>query len=74
MRIVDEGLKSALNLQAGGKLATDLADLYAYVCMRLTQANSHSDLAALDECIALMTPLQQAWRDIGDRVNHVARN
>ena len=74
LRIVDEGLKSALNLQAGGKLATDLSDLYAYVCMRLTQANSHSDLAALDECIALMTPLQQAWRDIGDRVNHVARN
>lgn len=67
VRIVDEGLKAALDLKAGGKLAADLADLYAYVCLRLTQANLNSDEAALDECLALMAPLREAWTAIGDR-------
>jgi flagellar protein FliS len=65
LRIVDEGLKSALDLQAGGKLAADLADLYAYICHRLMQANVGNDEAALDECLRLMAPLQEAWIAIG---------
>ena len=64
VRIVDEGLKAGLNLDAGGKLAGDLADLYAYVCLRLTQANLHNDEAALDECIRVMQPLREAWTAI----------
>ena len=64
VRIIDEGLKSALDLRGGGKLALDLSDLYAYVCMRLTQGNRHNDAAALDECLALMQPLRQAWASI----------
>lgn len=67
VRIVDEGLRSGLNLREGGKLAADLADLYAYVCMRLTQANLHNDEAALDECLGLVAPLRDAWAGIADR-------
>ena len=69
VRIIDEGLKSGLNLKQGGKLAADLADLYAYICMRLTQANLRSDEAALDECLALVAPLREAWAAIGNRVD-----
>jgi flagellar secretion chaperone FliS len=65
VRIVDEGLKAGLNLTAGGKLAVDLADLYAYVCLRLTQANLRNDEKCLDECVGLMTPLRDAWTAIG---------
>ena len=68
VRIIDEGLKAALDLKAGGKLAADLSDLYAYVCMRLIQANLNSDEAALDECLALLAPLRDAWQAIGPRV------
>lgn len=67
VRIVDEGLKAGLDVASGGKLATDLNDLYAYVCLRLTQANLHHDGRALDECIALMQPLREAWTAIGRR-------
>jgi len=74
VRIVDEGLKAALDLRAGGTLAADLNELYAYVCMRLTQANLRSDEAALDECVALISPLREAWQAIGDRVNTPAKN
>jgi flagellar protein FliS len=69
IRIIDEGLKSALDLQAGGKLAQDLSDLYAYVCMRLMQGNLRSDEAALEECLTLIRPLGEAWAAIGKQVN-----
>ena len=74
VRIIDEGLKAGLNLNAGGKLANDLSDLYAYICLRLTQANLRNDEAALDECLALMGPLRDAWNAIGDHADVRARN
>ena len=74
VRIVDEGLKAALDHQGGGKLAADLSDLYSYVCMRLTQANLRNDEAALDECVALVSPLRDAWAAIGSRVDAPATN
>lgn len=64
--IVDEGLKAALNLTAGGQLAQDLADLYAYICLRLTQANLKSDTSAIEECRNLMQPLREAWNSIAE--------
>lgn len=64
VRIVDEGLKAGLDLRAGGALAADLNDLYAYVTLRLTQANLRNDERALDECLALVQPLREAWASI----------
>jgi flagellar protein FliS len=66
VRILDEGLKSALNLEAG-PLATDLRDLYAFVCMRLTQANLHADPALIEECQRLLGPIREAWNAIGNQ-------
>lgn len=74
VRIIDEGLKAALDLEAGGKLAADLSDLYAYVCLRLIQANLNSDETALDECVSLVKPLREAWHAIGARVDAPASN
>ena len=64
VRIVEEGLRSSLDLQAGGSLARDLNELYNYLSMRLTMANLRNDEAMLDECQRLMLPLQQAWTAI----------
>ena len=69
VRIVDEGLKASLNLSAGGALAADLSELYAYVTLRLTQANLKNDAAALDECRALVKPLHDAWQSIASQVD-----
>ena len=68
-RIVEEGLKAGLDLQAGGALASDLAALYAYVGLRLTQANLKNDSGMLDECQRLMQPLRDAWRSIAPQAN-----
>ncbi len=67
-RIVEEGLKASLNLKDGGKIAADLDALYAYIGLRLTFANLHNDVGALDECARLMEPVRSAWSEIGPRV------
>jgi flagellar protein FliS len=67
-RIVEEGLKAGLNIEAGGRLAQDLSSLYAYVALRLLQANLRNDEAALDECVRLIGPLRDAWVAIGPQV------
>lgn len=71
VRIVEEGLRAGLDLNAGGTLARDLDELYTYLCMRLTMANLRNDEAGLDECQRLVQPLQQAWAAIapGGKVN-----
>jgi flagellar protein FliS len=67
-RIVEEGLKAGLNIEAGGRLAEDLSSLYAYVALRLLQANLRNDESALDECARLISPLRDAWVAIGPQV------
>ena len=68
VRIIEEGLRAGLNMQAG-QLAQDLHDLYQYVTLRMTHANLQSDEAAVAECIALIQPLHDAWRAIGPLVD-----
>lgn len=72
-RIVEEGLKAALNQKDGGKIAADLDALYAYIGVRLTYANLHNDLEALDECARLMEPVRSAWAEIGPQVTAKAQ-
>lgn len=67
VRILDEGLKASLNMQAGD-LATDLRDLYAYTCMRLTYANLHGDVSAIEECQRLLSPVREAWMAIAPTI------
>ncbi len=63
--IIDDGLKASLDGKAGGKLATDLKDLYEYVSLRLLSANLKSDPKILDEVSGLLLELSSAWREIG---------
>lgn len=73
VRIVDEGLKAGLDLQSGGALAQQLNELYAYITMRLTQANLRNDPEALDECTRLLSPLREAWMAIAPADANVVR-
>ena len=72
VRIVEEGLRSGLNLSAGGELARDLDELYQYLTRRLTLANLHNDEAIIEECRRLVLPLQEAWAAIGPTVSQGA--
>jgi flagellar secretion chaperone FliS len=64
VRIVDEGLKAALDKKSGGAVAATLDDLYACVLFRLTEANLKNDAQLLCDCIELLAPMRDAWNAI----------
>ena len=64
IRILDEGLSTALDREEGGELAANLAELYAYCVRRLTLANARNDDAMLLEVRRLIEPIAQGWSEI----------
>lgn len=64
VRIIDEGLNAALNLEAGA-IAQDLRALYDFASRRLMHANLHSDVNAVEDCRRALTPIREAWIAIG---------
>lgn len=62
--IIEEGLRGSLNIEAGGKIAENLAGLYSYMTQRLLDANLQNDSAALDEVSRLLLDLRSAWENI----------
>lgn len=69
VRIIDEGLKPALNLEKGGELAANLRNLYDFCVLRLTQGNLRNDDAALADVLRVLEPLAQGWKQIGGQVS-----
>jgi flagellar secretion chaperone FliS len=62
--IIDEGLRPALDLNAGGEIAANLLALYEYVSNLLLYANLKGQQAPLDEALRLMTELRGAWEQL----------
>ena len=69
VRILEEGLKGGLDPQRGGELAEKLRTLYDYCIERLTFANLRNDGAALVEVSALIAPVAEGWKGIGNDVS-----
>ncbi|NMM85419.1 flagellar export chaperone FliS [Rhodococcus sp. SRB_17] len=64
LRIIEEGLNTALDRVDGGELAENLGALYDYCVHRLIQANARNDDAMLLEVQRLIEPVAQAWGEI----------
>ena len=67
IKIVDEGLKTGLNMEAGGDIAANLARLYDYIVRMLLMANLKADAEALDTADRLLADLAEAWQTSVDR-------
>ncbi|MBT8120975.1 MAG: flagellar export chaperone FliS [Gammaproteobacteria bacterium] len=72
------GLRSSLDLEAGGELAANLDSLYEYIFRRLMEAHAQNDEAALDEVSSLLREIKSGWDALpqettagGDAVNMV---
>ena len=57
-------LRSSLDHSADSTISGRLDALYDYVCRRLLQAQLNNDERALDEAVALMMPVRDAWQQI----------
>lgn len=67
IKIVDEGLKTGLNMEAGGDIAANLARLYDYIIRTLLTANLKADVEQLDIADRLLGDLAEAWQTSIDR-------
>lgn len=65
VRIIDEGLKTALDSEQGGELAGNLRTVYTWAVRCLTVANLKNDPAKLEEAYGLLEPVADAWKQIG---------
>lgn len=63
--IIENGLRSSLDMNAGGEIAENLDALYEYMANRLLQANLKNDPAILEEVQRLLAELRGAWNAIG---------
>ena len=68
MRIV-WGLQGSLDMEKGGEIAGNLADLYDYCTRRLMHANLKNDLEAVREVKKLMGEIRDAWAQVPDLID-----
>ena len=62
--IIESGLRGALDHKEGGEIAQNLDSLYAYMAMRLLQANIENNSDKLQEVHGLLGELKSAWDSI----------
>lgn len=60
MSIVN-GLRTSLDMDAGGSIAANLDDLYAYMTRRMIDASAQNDVDALTEVMDLLLEIKGAW-------------
>ncbi|HDR2623534.1 TPA: flagellar export chaperone FliS [Enterobacter chuandaensis] len=72
INIIDNGLKAALNMEAGGELSINLASLYEYMVRRLLVANLHNDVEAIVEVENLLNNIADAWKQIGPNASSIS--
>jgi len=57
-------LNASLNFQEGGEVAANLFHLYNFMTAHLTRANLHWDQKAVDEVLAMLLQLKEAWEEV----------
>lgn len=62
--IIGNGLKTGLDMEKGGELSQNLAELYDYFCRQLIQVNLHNDRELLTTIRNLLNEIADAWRQI----------
>ncbi len=67
VRIVDEGLRPALDLERGGDIAANLNGLYGYCVLRLTEGNLSNSDQALADVIKVVEPLVDSWKRLSEQ-------
>ena len=64
VRIIEEGLRSGLDMRRGGELSQSLNDLYVYCAKTLTEANFYNDVGEVREVTGLIETVAGAWKQV----------
>jgi flagellar protein FliS len=57
-------LKSSLNFEEGGTIASNLDSLYNYMLRRIIEADLANDVQAMDDVIGMLGDLKSAWEEV----------
>lgn len=68
MRLIDEGLIGSLDMARGGQVASSLRSVYDYAIKTLVQANVQVSSDLIEEVIAVLKPVIDAWSEIRPQV------
>lgn len=68
------GLQGSLDLEQGGEIARNLADLYDYCTRRLTYANLKNDIEVIQEVKGLIGEVRDAWLQVPELLQQQAVN
>lgn len=60
-------LRSSLDHQRGGEIATNLNRLYDFVIERLTEGNLRRAQKPIDEALVVLSTLEEAWLELDRR-------
>ena len=61
-------LSSSLNMEEGGDIAKDLAELYGYMLRRLSEGLCSCSTSSVDEVMLLVLTLREAWQAISSEM------
>ncbi|ACS85337.1 flagellar export chaperone FliS [Musicola paradisiaca] len=64
VRIIDSGLLASLDMEKGGEISTNLAQLYDYMIRQLLNANLRNDRELLQEITELLRGIADAWKQV----------
>lgn len=67
--IISDGLRSSLDMNAGGELAEKLDALYDYMVRQLMKAHIDNDVTKLDEVASLLAGIKSGWDGIKNEVS-----
>ncbi|KTD64131.1 flagellar export chaperone FliS [Legionella spiritensis] len=59
-----EGLRTSLNHEQGGEIASNLDKLYEYIQHLLLKANLDNDIDLLSQANLLLADIHQAWQEM----------
>lgn len=66
------GLNNSLDMDAGGDIADNLADLYDFMLRRISEANIRNDVHALDDVSEILRTIKEGWDAIPPEKHHMA--
>ena len=66
-------LRTAVDIEKGGEVASNLYDLYDYCYRRLFTASVKNDAALVDEVLEHIVSVSQAWKEMPDNFKKVSQ-
>ena len=66
------GLNNSLNMDEGGDIPSNLSKLYDFMLRRISEANIHNDVQAIDDVSEILRTIKEGWDAIPSEQHHMA--